>query len=182
MEQIVINLYGGPGTGKTTTAKGVFTLLKLHGVNTEIADEYAKDLTWEKRWFTLQNQTYVTAKQEHRIYRLKDVDVVITDSPINIGIVYTPGPYDPDFVKYVNKMYSKYNNINYFIKRVKPYMPKGRSQTVSEAKAFDVKIFELIKEEPFKEVPGNHVGINIIANEILSNLGKKQTISFEEIG
>ena len=46
--------------------------------------EFAKDLTWENRQNTLENQLYVFAEQHHRVNRLKkQVDVVITDSPFN---------------------------------------------------------------------------------------------------
>lgn len=39
----VINLFAGPGSGKSTTCAGVFSKLKLAGVNCEMALEYAKD-------------------------------------------------------------------------------------------------------------------------------------------
>ena len=76
MKKLVINIFGGPGCGKSTTATGVFSLLKLHGVNAEFVSEFAKDLTWEERYKTLKNQNYVSAKQHHRQWRLSD-DVVL---------------------------------------------------------------------------------------------------------
>lgn len=45
---LVINMFGGPCTGKSTTATAVFSLLKMHDVNIEYTSEFAKDLTWEK--------------------------------------------------------------------------------------------------------------------------------------
>lgn len=39
----VINLFAGPGSGKSTTCAGVFNKLKLAGINCEMALEYAKD-------------------------------------------------------------------------------------------------------------------------------------------
>lgn len=45
----VINLYGGPGTGKSSTAGMLFAHLKLRGVNCEYVQEYAKDAAWEGR-------------------------------------------------------------------------------------------------------------------------------------
>ena len=47
---LTVNLFGGPGTGKSTTSAAVFSLLKMHGVNAELITEFAKDLTWEKRY------------------------------------------------------------------------------------------------------------------------------------
>lgn len=66
---LVVNLFGGPGSGKSTCAAGVFTLLKLSGVNAELVTEYAKDLTWEKRHVTLANQHYIFGKQLQRLKR-----------------------------------------------------------------------------------------------------------------
>ena len=40
---IVVNLIGGPGSGKSTTAAGLFYNLKKLGINCEMALEYAKD-------------------------------------------------------------------------------------------------------------------------------------------
>ena len=47
---LCVNLFGGPGIGKSTTAAGVFNLLKLHGIETELITEFAKDLVWEERY------------------------------------------------------------------------------------------------------------------------------------
>ncbi len=55
----VVNLFGGPSAGKSTTAAGVFALLKLHDLRSELVTEFAKDLTWEKREKTLNNQYYI---------------------------------------------------------------------------------------------------------------------------
>lgn len=40
---IVINLMGGPGSGKSTVASGIFYRLKKMGVNCELALEFVKD-------------------------------------------------------------------------------------------------------------------------------------------
>ena len=49
----VVNLFAGPGSGKSTTASGLFHLLKLDNKKTELVTEYAKDAIYEqreKRW------------------------------------------------------------------------------------------------------------------------------------
>lgn len=167
MKPIVVNLFGGPGTGKSTTAAGVFSLLKLQGVNIELVTEFAKDLTWEHRWKTLDDQLYVTAKQYHRLWRINEVSVIITDSPLIQGLMY--GPFDEYVEEIIKKTYNSFNNTNIFLKRVKAYNPIGRSQTEEEAIEIDDKIIKLLEKEKllYSSVPADHSGINIIANSIL---------------
>ena len=56
----IINIYGGPGVGKSTGAAMIFAKMKMLGINCELVTEYAKTLTYEKRFEILQeNQLYV---------------------------------------------------------------------------------------------------------------------------
>lgn len=43
-----INLFAGPGTGKSTTAAGVFFEMKRSGMSVEYVTEYAKSLVFSK--------------------------------------------------------------------------------------------------------------------------------------
>lgn len=56
---LVVNLFGGPGVGKSTGAAKVFSELKLLGVNCELVGEFAKDKTWEHNSTALSCQEYV---------------------------------------------------------------------------------------------------------------------------
>jgi len=182
----VVNLFAGPGTGKSTTAAGIFSLLKLHGVNCEYVPEFAKDLTWEQRFMTLANQIYVFGKQHHRLWRLKDqVDVIVTDSPLLHSLVY--GVFDLEMVQVIMKQVQEFSNLNYFLKRMKPYNPKGRNQTLDEAKALDGKIRAMLigHQIAFEEINGTCEAINVITNMVLDCLGLKQTyqvIPYTQVG
>lgn len=44
---IVVNLFAGPGAGKSTGAAYIFAMLKMHGIDCELVTEFAKDKTWE---------------------------------------------------------------------------------------------------------------------------------------
>ena len=85
----VINIYGGPCCGKSTTAAAVFAELKIQGYNVELVTEYAKGMTWQDSMKVLKNQIYVFGKQHHYLTRPQNqVDFIITDSPILMSIVY----------------------------------------------------------------------------------------------
>ncbi len=57
----IINLLGGPGSGKSTTAAGLFNIMKTEGMSVEFAGEFAKDLTWSERKFCLTDQFMMMA-------------------------------------------------------------------------------------------------------------------------
>lgn len=140
---LVVNLYGGPGTGKSTNAAFVFAKLKSLGYNAEIVTEYAKDLTWEERKFALQVQPYVLGKQLMRLERLRDkVEVVVTDSPILLAAIYGEG-YGPTWMQFIKEVHESFKTLDVFLRRnpeAHPYNPKGRWQTENEAMDLDFRI------------------------------------------
>ena len=46
-DTLVVNLFAGPGAGKSTGAAYIFSMLKMAGIDTEYVNEYAKDKVWE---------------------------------------------------------------------------------------------------------------------------------------
>lgn len=126
----VINLFGQPSAGKSTTAAGLFHLMKLQGVNCELVTEYAKDMVWrEMNAKAFSDQLYITAKQHHRLYRCQGkVDYLITDSPLLLSLAYIPENYFENFKPLVLEIFNSFDNFNVLIKRVKPYNPIGRNQ------------------------------------------------------
>lgn len=80
---LVINLFGGPGSGKTTTAAELFAALKKRHYNVELVTEFAKDLIMQNNPDALMHQFYVTGVQAHRIWSAaQKMQVVVVDSPI----------------------------------------------------------------------------------------------------
>lgn len=143
---LVVNLYGGPGSGKSTTCAGVFERLKLNGVNCEMATEYAKDKVWEESFKTLDDQIYVFGKQLHKIKRLLGkVEVIITDSPLLNSIQYD-AEKNETFHKLVLDQNNRLNNINFFIIRNEHYETNGRMQTLEESKEIDKSILSILNE------------------------------------
>jgi len=141
---LVVNLFGGPGASKSTTMAGVFSKLKLAGVNCEMAPEYAKVKVWEKSFHTLQDQIYVFGKQYRAVSRLLgEVEVVITDSPLLFSIIYDK-EQNPYLKALVCDCFDKQNSINFFLNRPKTYNPKGRVQTKEQAIEKDMEIYSLL--------------------------------------
>ena len=137
----VINIWGGPGAGKSTTAAGLFFEMKKRQIEVELVTEYAKDMTWEKRHNVLSDQLYILAKQNRRIQRLSEqVEYVITDSPLPLGLIYkTPG-YFETFDAFLMDVWNSYDNHNFLIGRDFEYQAAGRNQTAEQAVEVDTAI------------------------------------------
>jgi len=131
----VINLFGGPGTGKSTTAAHLFALMKLKGINCELVTEYAKERVWED--LHLKNHVAILAEQYTRLWRLQGkVDYIITDSPLFL-LQYYAKDVDGLFLDFSEELFHSFDNIDVFLNRVKKYNPKGRLQNLKDAKKID---------------------------------------------
>jgi hypothetical protein len=171
---IVINLFSGPGAGKTSSCSQIFSYLKWNNVNCEQISEYAKKLTWRKNHKQLKNQLYVFSKQYNDIYMVEDeVDVVVTDSPLLLSVIYD-AEKDEDLRRYIIKKHNKYENINIFIKRVKPYHKVGRSQTESESREIDSAVFSLLTEleESYEIINGTYEDMLKLSQDLVIKLKK----------
>jgi len=172
---IVVNLMAGPGAGKSTMAAALFAQLKWKGIDCELAAEYAKDLVWEKRDKTFENQVYIFGKQHNRIFRLLgQVEVVITDSPLLLTPIYD-GHKRETLKKLVFEEVNRCNNLNIFVVRRKDYNPNGRVHTKSQADVIDETVKNFLKENkmPFVEVEGTPGGVLYISTLVEEMLLKQ---------
>lgn len=170
----VINLFGAPGSGKSTGAAYLFAKLKMTGINAELITEFAKDKVYEESKEIFKNQTYILGKQSFRQSRVKDkVDILVTDSPLLLSAYYNE---DENISEELNaltyKIFNSYDNYNYFINRVKPYNPSGRFQTKEEAKEIVGKMKKFLMDFniEFEEFNGDTNGYNLIYDDIINNL------------
>ena len=146
----VVNLFGGPGAGKTILMADLFSAVKRRGMNAEMAPEYAKDMVWQESFKVLENQQYIYGKQRRRMYRLSNTtDIIITDSPLLNSLAYAVGE-DEDFHNLVFKEHSAYRSVNYFVTRTHPYQQEGRVQDEEGAKAKDRVILGLLEKYSVK--------------------------------
>jgi nicotinamide riboside kinase len=145
---VTVVLYGGPGTGKSTTAAQVFALLKQRELNVEIVHEVAKDLTWEQRHVALSHQPYIAAKQMFRMDRLYGrVEGIVTDTSPLLGYIYGKGLTQP-FKDWLLDDYQRRRTLDVFIERNprRPYNPNGRRQSEESAVAADSAIRGLLRD------------------------------------
>jgi hypothetical protein len=174
MKTIVINLYGGPGCGKSTIAALAFGKLKQKGINCELVTEYAKDKVWEESYTTLKNQIYVFGKQLHRMWRLNNkVNVIITDSPLPLSIIYD-SEKDVNFENLVMSEFNKFDNFNIIINRSTKYQIEGRYQTEEEAKKIDSDILSLLcKYNITTVILSLDIAVDRICEIVLNNLNNE---------
>lgn len=169
---IVINCLGGPGSGKSTMSAHVFAELKWLGVNCEIVTEFAKDKVWAEDFKALENQIYMFANQQRRIQILLDkVDVIITDSPLIMGISYLKEDIKPlkDLIVYEFK---KLNTHNFFLNRIKAYNPAGRMQTLEEAIEKDQEIKSVLDDHniQYQTIEGIRDNVKFIVDYTMEQL------------
>jgi nicotinamide riboside kinase len=167
----VINLFGGPGVGKSSIASDIFRILKSKHCNCEKVDEFAKGLVWDNNLKALKNQIYIFGNQHYLIDRLRDqVDVVITDGALFTSIIYATvyrSISEEDDLAFRNLVYNefkKFNNINFYIERETVYQSVGRYQDERGAREVDRQIVKCLEEY---NVPFKRVGIENAAQKIV---------------
>lgn len=163
----IINLYGGPGTGKSTSAAYLYYLLKAESKNVELVREYVKDWAYEARPISNYDQIYFLGKQVRRESLLYGkVDWIITDSPVMMNLFYAqkycPTKLSEGIRSATLSMYGQaaedgHKHVHIFLKRIKPYLAEGRYQKEEEAKEIDVELKQLLQnlKVPFLEIPAS---------------------------
>ena len=143
---LVVNLYGGPGTGKSTGAMYITSLLKADGIDAELVTEFAKDKVWEENKEALSNQAYMFGSQYYKISRiLGKVAVVVTDCPLLLNIIYNNDErLGNAFNAVVLNVATSFNVMDVFLKRVKKYNENGRMQTEAESDEISARIKTLL--------------------------------------
>ena len=173
MKAKVINIFAGPGAGKSTTAAHVFAEMKKRHMDVELVTEYAKELLAEDRMnVLLEDQLYVTAKQARRIKRVENkFTYLVTDAPIVQGLLYKPHDYFTGFEPLIVEIFKTYNNHNFFLARKTKYDVNGRYQTEQEAIAIDSKLQDILTGHsiPFTVIEDLNNAVEIILENIDQN-------------
>lgn len=175
MQSTIINLFGGPGIGKSTQSSGLFTEMKKHHMSVEYTYEFPKEVAWEGNVSQLRDQFFITANQHRNISRLYGkVEYIIVDSPIVLGCFYEQryGEGYPASIygmsglsNFLWKLFNQYDNINILLNRNnETYDTNGRLQNLQEAQEIDEDIKQtlLINSIPFTEFSvGTNTAVDI---------------------
>lgn len=171
---LVVNFIAAPSAGKSSLMADVFAKLKWKNIDAEMVTEYAKDLVWEERTQTFKNEIYIFAKQHHRLFRLNNkVDIIITDRPLILSCYYNRAANGSQLLdQLVLEEFNKFNNLNFFVNRVKPYNPNGRNQTEDESNAIGVSLKEMLNENniTYTEITGEPSSTDRVVSKILEQL------------
>lgn len=146
MKTICINLFGGPGCGKSTLAAEVFSALKQRGESVELVREYVKTLAWQGAEISATSHLYLLGKQasyESKLYG--KVKYIVTDSPVLLAGVYALRRPNCEYVSaaalgFVRGHADEVEHVNFLLARRKKYDPNGRYETEPEARKMDEAI------------------------------------------
>ena len=159
----VINMLGGSGIGKSTTAAGLYHTMKLQGMDVELVREYVKNWAWDGKKIGQYDQIYIFGKQSRSEYMLYGkVDYIITDSPIILSPVYEKFYNDGESmieeaaIKFLTKAENNgVEHVNFLLERQKEFNPEGRYETEEQAKQVDLEVRKFIVQCDLKCEPIN---------------------------
>lgn len=178
----VINLFGAPGSGKSTTMLGLTYQMKMLGLSVENTPEYYKDLILEgtdKGDFG--GQLVVLAEQNRRLARLVGKnDFAVTDCPLPLIDFYTPKDYAEYFHEFSKNLYNKYDNAaNYFIVRAHAFENEKRVHGEAESDNLSHEIYNFLQDNDIKVKVFQ--SSEDLVSVILKDLIKNQIISQDNL-
>jgi len=146
-----INLFGGPGVGKSTFAAKLFAHLKREGANVELVQEVVKQWVYEGRKIQPWDCVGIFAQQFEAEQRLlqNGVDHIITDSPLFLQCIYSKlvhgCPAHLELADIAGRFNRTWPAINFLIRRPDvEYDSHGRYQDQEAAKVMDGKIIKML--------------------------------------
>lgn len=142
---LVINIFGGPGSGKTTLAARLFSEFKERGVEAAQPEEHAKLAIWSGQPWLLDEQVVLLGRTWETLHALSDkVDVIIVDSPILLCSVYARDREPSAFHSYVAHLHTRTDRLNLLLDRDPDlgYSTNGRRENAHEALVVDQRIMQ----------------------------------------
>ena len=173
-QTLVINLIGGPCSGKSTVAAELFARLKKMGVHCELVSEYIKDRIYEENKTMPTNQIAIFGMEHYNISnKIGKVDVIVHDGSFINNILYKAED-NTEFDKLIINEYHKFWNLDFFIKRGNiEFEDYGRIHNYEQSLELDVKIKDLyyLADAEFIEVESRDA-VDKIIPIVLKELNK----------
>ena len=143
-QALVVNLIGGPCSGKSTIAAELFARLKKMGIRCELVPEYIKERIYDEHNLIIKDQIYLFANELHQlINKLGKLDVIVHDGSLLLNINYDKDN-NKKFHELIISEYKKFNNLDFFIKRGNiEFESYGRIHNEEESKNIDINIKNL---------------------------------------
>lgn len=148
MKNLTVNIYGGPGCGKSTRINYIASILKLNGILCEVCSEFAKDEIHKGCSDNLKDQKYIFGNQQHLLKKLTEIyPIIINDGTLMNCIMYDLSG-DNEFHNVIYKTYKEFNNLNYFIERDKDikFVQEGRVHSYEESLEKDKEILKILEK------------------------------------
>lgn len=150
----IINLFGGPGCGKSTLQSDIYSFMKKEGLKVEMVREVAKKWAWKKDKITPVDQLNIIGQQiqdESELYG--KVDYIVTDSPILLGAFYMWHNFGEEFMTDMVKNYMNFaenNGVefkNFLLERQGiPYQQDGRYENKYQIESLDHELSAYLYE------------------------------------
>jgi deoxyadenosine/deoxycytidine kinase len=159
MNSKIINLFGGPGIGKSSIASGLIYKLKKNHITCDNPYEFPKILAWDENYSAISDQLYVLANQHRGIVKsFGKVDYIVLDSPILLSLIYKdyynaqrnndyPSKlYRENFDNMILDMHRAYDSVNILLKRKEGnHNNMERYQNLEQSIELDSMIEESLK-------------------------------------
>jgi adenylate kinase family enzyme len=195
-DTVVINLFGGPGIGKTTTANRLVGNLKINDIDAVYISEYIKELIYKvnserisetNRKDTrklldgsLYSQACIFQRQKEMLdIHVDQVPVLVTDSPLPLNIIYlkdSSEAYRADVLRCFN---DEYINVNIVLERDPNAMfqTEGRIHNKYESMEKDKEIIKFLKDNNINYIRFPVNDIDAMVNYIKAAINQSKGIS-----
>lgn len=154
---LLIEFYGGPASGKSTTSLALTSLLKVYldqyscsTMRVEYVSEAAKGHVWESGSLMLGNQARLFGEQFRRLERLRGkVDIIVSDSPLWLCEFYGRRDLYPPtaWAEVIRAHYRGFEVLPILVNRVGRFETSGRVHDEAASSDAHEAIAEIARRE-----------------------------------
>ena len=177
LNTLCVNLYGGPGTGKSVQQALVFARLKIWGVDAMMSMEAAKRYVYShSKEIKTQEGLFGIQLTELELLN-KHVEVIVCEAPLLFNIIYDKAygnSENTDLHRNVSNKYKQFNNMEFLLTRTHEYQQEGRYQDENGAIEVDNIIRNVLRDNgvsPIEIAPYEENAITIV-RKVMERLGK----------